>query len=429
MIFLSGTIIADIAGYEFSAVIIFIVFSAVLAFFYLLIKCNNLQQKHRMLELQLQEKCSEIAEKNEIIKTVTELGRISYFLGNMDSSLLAERNSDVWQIRMVESYLNQIHPADHDEFRKNCSQLFSGECDTVKHSYSRNINGQYHHFKDSAKIITNAVNGEKKFMLTSMDVSNFVRKNQVLADADSIVEAVFRNLPGHIYIKDVSSNFSYVRCSPTFSSLVQLQPDEITGKSDFDLFSYELAQRIRYCDLEITRTGSIADNRWFFSTPDGKEHAIRFISRLLQRADGSQWIIGFGVDVTRQEHIANKLRRRNKELRLLLAQHPYLTMLLNTELTLTCATPAMQKLLTFFQNDGDQEFTCKKLCRCTVEDPADCAAFKALQSGKTTFCSRCSWKGRKLKIKPLTDEEGTVNYLAATLVPDNAVQSTTAEVE
>ncbi len=421
--------IPDIDGYELSAAIVFIVILAVLAFFYLLIKYNTLRNKQRMLELQLQEKRSLLAEKNDIIKSVTDLGRISYFLGNIDSSLLAERNSDVWQIRMVESYLNQIHPADHEEFRNNCGKLFSGECDIVKQSYSRNINGQYHHFNDSAKIITNAVTGEKKFILASMDISSFVRKNQVLADADSIVEAVFRNLPGHIYIKDVSSNFSYVRCNPTFSALVQLQPDEITGKSDFDLFSYELARRIRHSDLEITRTGSIADNRWFFSTPDGKEHAIRFISRLLQRADGSQWILGFGVDVTRQEHIANKLRRRNKELRLLLAQHPYLTMLLDTDLNLTCATPAMQKLLTFFQNDGEQEFSCSKLCRCAVENPTDCAAVQALQNCRTTFCSCSSWKGRKLKIKPLTDEEGTVNYLAATLIPDTAETKTAAEVE
>jgi hypothetical protein len=129
--------------------------------------------------------------------------------------------------------------------------------------------------------------------------------------------------------------------------------------------------------------------------------------------DGTECILSFGIDVTRQEHIASKLRRRNKELRLLLAQLSGRAMLLDTKLNAVCTTPQMltgqpQSLLL------PENRNCCNICQCHVTDPEQCAARRVLSSGESAVCCRAS-SGEQLKLQVLPDETGQINYIFAEL--------------
>ena len=213
----------------------------------------------------------------------------------------------------------------------------------------------------------------------------------------------------------MSSDFTYLRCNNSFSSLLQMHPEEIVGKTDFALFNHELAKRIRNIDMQIAANHTMADNHWFFTTPDGKEHALRFISRPLKRPDGSEIIIGFGIDVTRQERIAGKLRKRNKELRLLLGQTDKQIMLLDNNLHLACATPAMQELFPPQSNDSGRQLCCSGICSCNISTGDLCPAAAAVLSGESKICRKTGFADKQLYIKPLTDENGATACLAVTL--------------
>ncbi len=409
-----GSIFVEICG-----VLTAVFFSVALAMFL----CNRkLKQKNQQIQARINELQDHAHELQLMLECIASLGKISYYIGNLSSKMLKNNYNENCSMPLAESFMTDMLPADHEHFRENCRKILNEEIDHFQENYTLLINGELKRHIDSARLINLPKSGEKKLLLASMDVSELEIQSRELAATDSILQAIFDNLPGHIFIKNISSDFSYIRCSPAYSGLLQLRPADLVGKNDFDLFPRELAQLIRNCDIEISRTHGIADKRWFFTTPDGKEHAIRFIARWLMRADGSEWILGFGVDVTRQEHIAGKLRRRNKELRLLLAQSAAEIMLLDKNLKFACSFPAMRKYFPDVEEVDSSTITCRSICSCRCGDTDECAAVQALKDGRIHFCRHACLAGGILQIKPLTGEDDQINYLAVSAVAPETVQ-------
>ena len=382
---------------------------------------RRLKQKNLLLQAELNDFQDHVAELHILLDEISKLGKVKYYIGSIENNMLKNNYGGTFNMPLAEGFMSQMQPADQDHYRENCHKLVNGEIDKFTESYSMLDDGVPKQHTSVGNTFTLPCSGEKKIMMIHTDISEVYDRSRELAAADSVLQAIFDNLPGHIFIKNISSDFTYVKCSPAYSRLLQMQPSELVGKTDFDLFKRDLALLIRESDIEIARTHGITDKRWFFCTPDGKEHAIRFISRWLTRADGSEWILGFGIDVTRQEHIAGKLRRRNKELRMLLSQISAEVMLLDKNLRFACASPAMRKFFSEAEALDSTGPTCSALCGCNVDDPAECAAAQALKDQKIHFCKQGCFKGKILQVKPLMSDDCTVNYLAlSTVEPEEA---------
>lgn len=362
-----------------------------------------------------------LSEVEELCRAMTRLGKISYFIGSAERPSFASGSTILNQEYCCGIEVNKMIPGDRERYQAQCHALFSGQiADFNENVLVQTAEGQ-RHFLIFAQTFVLPDSEHRKFLFAVMDVTLSEQKTQELADADSILKAIFENLPGHIFIRNISDDFSYVRCSPSYSQLIQKNPSDLVGKNDFDLFDHDLAQAIRAVDMKIANTGNTADNRWFFTTPDGKEHITRFISRKLVRADNSEWILGFGVDITRQEQLAIKLRRRNKELRLLLNQSRQAAFLLDSHLTLSCSTPLMQQHILDCQLAKEaSSLCCADFCQCGITDPERCPAHTALANNQEQICRFTRYAGKQLTIKPLLNDKGTVSYLAVQL--DDAIE-------
>ncbi|MBE6367722.1 MAG: hypothetical protein E7052_07445 [Lentisphaerae bacterium] len=346
-------------------------------------------------------------EQEELIHCMAELGNISYFISNAAK----EHSADT---KITDAYITNMLPADQSRFQENYQMLLTGKLDKFSGNYTIKQRNQYKRHRDLLKAITLPDSNYRKIILAVMDVSNLEASNTQLLDTGLLVQAIFDNLPGSIFMKKTSSDFAYLRCNSTFSSLLNKKPEEIVNKTDFELFDRQLATRIRAVDMELIRTHTIADNRWFFTTPDGNEHAVRVISRIFKRSDGSEYILGMGLDINKQESIASKLRKRNKELRLLLSQQDKPVMLLNSQLNLVCATSNMQKAFSNYLK-ADMTLNCRDLCRQKVVRDADCPAWQALKDGISAKCSNCVLSDRSVNINVLDSENSDDCYLALSI--------------
>ena len=355
-----------------------------------------------------------------LLDCVADLGKISYFSGILDNQPPGSvKNTQAYKFAIARS--ESLSPEDKKEYLKKYQQFFSGEIKSFSLNYSLSVNGELKQLRDYAQIVKNPDSNQLNIILATMDITELAKQSLELANADTLMKAIYDNMPGHIFIKKMSSDFVYLSCNNSFSSLIQRHPSEVVGKTDFDLFDRNLAQRIRVSNLHIAATHSIADKRWIFTTPDGKEHATRFISRTLKRPDGEEIIIGFGIDVTRQERLTGKLRRRNKELRLLLAQTNAAVMLLDNNLKLSCATQQMLEHFPEEQRTGDTPPSCRELFNCNISDSSLCPAVAAINTRKMQICNNASCGS--LKIKPLLNENSITAYLALTLT-DNQTPET-----
>lgn len=70
---------------------------------------------------------------------------------------------------------------------------------------------------------------------------------------NSFYHSLVNNLPNFIYIlrKDMHGVFTFV--SNSFCKLLEKQPSEIIGKTDFDIYSQELANKYRHDDEKVIR--------------------------------------------------------------------------------------------------------------------------------------------------------------------------------
>ena len=403
-----------------AAVLIVILITQCLIIVFLLYALFRQMRKESAQKQELQSLKNHTDKLQTILNCIADLGKISYFSGVLDNQPPGYvENTQAYKFAIARS--ESLSPDDKEEYLQKYQQFFSGKLKSFSLNYSLTINGEIKQLRDYALVVDSNGSKEKNIILATMDISELAKQSRELANADTLMKAIFENMPGHIFIKKMSSDFAYLSCNNSFSSLVQRQPSEVVGKTDFDLFDHSLAKRIRVSNLHIAATHSIADKRWIFTTPDGKEHATRFISRTLKRPDGEEIIIGFGIDVTRQEHLTGKLRRRNKELRLLLAQTDTPIMLLDNNLKLSCATQQMLEHFPEEQRTGDTPPSCRKLFNCNISDSSLCPAVAAINTRKMQICNNASCGS--LKIKPLLNENSITAYLALTLT-DNQTPET-----
>jgi PAS domain S-box-containing protein len=113
--------------------------------------------------------------------------------------------------------------------------------------------------------------------------------------------AIVRDLPDlYVFAKDVSGRF--LLCNPALVKALGLQREsELLGRTDYDFFERNLANRYRVEDQEVMKSGQPVTNRvWFVPGRDGHLHWYVSSKYPLHASDGSvAGIMGAMRDVSK----------------------------------------------------------------------------------------------------------------------------------
>jgi PAS domain S-box-containing protein len=107
------------------------------------------------------------------------------------------------------------------------------------------------------KLIDQVMNELTQVMhkIESLEVS--AEENRIITDELNKSVLMYRKaiekLPHRMSLKD--TNLAYVFCNEVFGQDLNIKPDEIPGKSDYDIFPTELAEKIISEEKEILRSG------------------------------------------------------------------------------------------------------------------------------------------------------------------------------
>ena len=127
----------------------------------------------------------------------------------------------------------------------------------------------------------------------------------MLTAMDKLVERV----GDHVFVKD--RNFVYCAASPVFAEMTGYPVEDIIGKTDFDIFPHELAQRYREDDVALLAAGEDLLN---FVEPmnreDGKPRYGSTSKYILRDERGSPMgLMGVSRDVTMEYHVRSSQRQ------------------------------------------------------------------------------------------------------------------------
>jgi len=147
------------------------------------------------------------------------------------------------------------------------------------------------------------------------DISERKRIEEALANERNILRTLIDNLPDNIFVKDtesrlVISNLAHARL------LRAKTPDEIVGKTDFDIFPRELAASYYNDEQMVIRSGQPLLNREERTLdPEGRTRWLLTTKVPLRNGQGKViGVAGINRDITERRRMQEELERYSRDL-------------------------------------------------------------------------------------------------------------------
>jgi two-component system sensor histidine kinase/response regulator len=147
------------------------------------------------------------------------------------------------------------------------------------------------------------------------------KAEKVIKDSQALYLSLVENLPVHVLRKDLDGRFTFANKS--FCDLLGKPLEEITGKTDFDVFPEKLAQKYRQDDRRVIETGevfeTVEENR-----SDGRTSYVQVMKSPVRDAGGS--VVGVQVifwDVTERHEAEAALEQERYLLHALMDNLPH----------------------------------------------------------------------------------------------------------
>jgi PAS domain S-box-containing protein len=152
------------------------------------------------------------------------------------------------------------------------------------------------------------------------DIAERKGAEEALRKSENTYRTLVENLPQMVYLKDANSH--YVSCNAHFAREVGLRPDEIEGKSDYDLFPRQQAERYEAVDRQILESGETADFEETYPG-QGEEVLVRTVKTPVRDDDGNVvGILGIFWDISDRKRAEEELRESEERLNLLFEYAP-----------------------------------------------------------------------------------------------------------
>lgn len=138
------------------------------------------------------------------------------------------------------------------------------------------------------------------------------QKDDALQESEHKYRALFENIPQNIFKNDLNSMF--VSCNENFASPLNLRPEEIAGKTDFDFYPRDLAEKYRSDDKRVMSTGQAIE---FVeqNVLNGKVCWVEVVKTPVKDIDGTiTGVQGIFWDITERKTAEEELHRLYNEL-------------------------------------------------------------------------------------------------------------------
>jgi len=221
------------------------------------------------------------ASPEELIQSITDISRRLYVL---------EHRRDEFTRLMQEQ--DVITGFESQVYRKDGSKIWISEnCRAI-----RDDKGRLLYYEGTVEDITQRRQAEEK-----------VRQSEALYH--SLVET----LPQNIFRKDLDCRFTFA--NQQFCKTLGRPLEDIVGKTDFDFFPKELAEKYQRDDRRVIDTGQPYETVEEHQPPRGTKLFVQVVKTPIYEADGK--IIGLQAifwDITQQRMAEQEIRRANAAL-------------------------------------------------------------------------------------------------------------------
>ncbi len=139
------------------------------------------------------------------------------------------------------------------------------------------------------------------------DIAERKRTEEVLRASESKYRTLIENIPQKIFLKN--GNSVYVSCNRNYANDLKIIPDDIAGKTDYNLFPKELADKYRADDKRIMESGQTEEIEEIY-IKDGSESWIRTIKTPIRDEKNTTiGVLGIFWDITERRRAEEERRK------------------------------------------------------------------------------------------------------------------------
>ncbi|MEW5743859.1 MAG: PAS domain S-box protein [Nitrospirota bacterium] len=209
-------------------------------------------------------------------------------------------------------FLGRIHPEDRETVVRSWKALFEkGERFDIEFR-GRRKDGAWIWLRDRA-ITTYEREGVRYADGLMSDISEWKRTSERLQEQENLMQIMLSVIPDIVFLKDRESIYRMV--NPAFCRLLNIPEDGIVGKSDYDLFSVEEAERFRSGDLEVMRSGGPLVQDEVVSGIEGKRWVQAIKVPVIDASGAILGVLGSVRDITRRKKLEEEREKLIADLR------------------------------------------------------------------------------------------------------------------
>lgn len=136
---------------------------------------------------------------------------------------------------------------------------------------------------------------------------------------ESLLLEIINSIPVNIYWKGPDSRLAGCNLQQA-QFLGYSSPEELIGKSDYDFYDKELAEKIVSFDKEIMEKNKIYRSEEVVQNKDGDERVMFSIKKPMT-VDSQKWLVGISIDITENAELKKLLESKNAELQEMLRRY------------------------------------------------------------------------------------------------------------
>ena len=187
-------------------------------------------------------------------------------------------------------------------------------------------------------------------IVDGIDTTDKVRINIELKNKSREIQALFDNVPGYLFFKD--TNGKYIACNQKFVDLIGKTSEEISGKTDNDLFSPEKAAIYQEQDKIVIESGELLSIDEEEMIDHGK--LLKLMKKKVPLKDESGKIIGvigIAFDISELKNIEKALKDSEARFKSLVENIPFGVVETDYEGNITFINKAITELSEFSREE------------------------------------------------------------------------------